>query len=159
MDLPTESVRLKSAIPHRFPLVTSFSRLSGGVLLMLSSASGVLTALWVLEILSYPPTSEEMLSTIGPNRFCLGAFLLLLAVSSLMAFWGSLCALRATSYRVAMAGGALALFSVGPYFIGSAFGLVGLLLIRSSRNDPDWRQGPRNSGFGLPPSQSDMDAM
>ncbi|MDH7508198.1 MAG: zinc ribbon domain-containing protein [Methanomassiliicoccales archaeon] len=110
----------------------------GGALIIISGLIGIVMGL-ILAALS--GEIEEMLQDMyGPDVIsavegALVACGVIWFIIGLIALVGGVFAIRRKKWGFAIVGGVLALLTVGPWFIGSILGLVGLILIAMSRNE------------------------
>lgn len=113
--------------PPAAPAVRRTARpTAGGALILLA---GVLELLYGGLIAAAgaaaTPTSDVVLITIG----------IVILIFGLVAIAGGASAIRRRSWGLAIAGGVLALLAVGPLFLGSIFGIIGLILVGISRDE------------------------
>jgi len=114
------------------------TRLLGGIFLILSGICGfvVVTALFIgstsvggMPGMDAVPGMADAAS--GILKVCGGIF----AVFSIVALLGGVVALMGKMWGLSLVGGILGLFTIGPLFLGSIFGLIGLILIAMSKEE------------------------
>lgn len=82
-------------------------------------------------------------------------------IFGIIALVGGLFAYNGKSYNIALLGGILCLLSIGPFFLGSLLGLVGLILIATSKEEfagqapavPPGYAAAYPPGYAPPPGQ------
>ena len=80
---------------------------------------------------------------------------------AIFTFIGAFSALRGRNWAMALFGGVFAMFSLGPFFLGSICGFIGLVLIAIAKNEFDeqrrsmmgFKRPPRPSFYGPPPTR------
>ncbi len=124
------------AAPHE----KSALSLVGGILIIVAGvmgllAGGVLVALSSADLSQYGLGNVSGLDTTIHNILVIcGAIVIIL---SLIVVLGGYFGVRRSHFGLAILGGVLGLFVIGPYFLGSILALVGLILVAVSRKDFD----------------------
>lgn len=112
--------------------------IAGGVLVMISGIIGIITGLSIAILASTAIDTLEGLygaEVLAMMEGILVACGVTWFIIGLIALIGGIFAIRGKRWGIAVVGGVLALFTVGPYFIGSILGLVGLILVAISKDE------------------------
>ena len=126
---PFQQLSTKSSMP-----------LIAGILLIISGVLAILSWISVITI-SVSITDISMLQEIDPTmtvervqeiRVICGTIGCILAIFSIL---GGILALKRKLWRMALAGGILGLFTIGPLYMSSILALIGLILIVLSRKE------------------------
>jgi len=121
--------------------------LIGGIFLIIAGLLGIL--IWSIALAfdpstldplmlqnALPPDSpislEQLQSMIQSILLTCGIIGCILSVFTLA---GGIVAVKRKAWGLAIAGGILGLFTIGPFFLGSIMALIGLILIAISRKD------------------------
>jgi hypothetical protein len=113
--------------------------LVGGILILIAGIIGLVTGILLLTVDlssldSYGLNVGGLVDTLESIiRACGGIF----AVLGIIALLGGYAGIRRKWFGLAIAGGVLGLFVVGPYGIASVLSLVGLILVAVARKDFD----------------------
>jgi hypothetical protein len=132
-------------------------RIVAGVLLIISFIMAVLYVLVLalaLGIISSLGGAGMVTSMVG---LCTVIFLAI----AIFSFLGALCAFRGKNWWLALAGAVFAIFSFGPFFVGSICGFIALVFIAISKGEFDeqrrsmmgFKRPPRPSFYGPPPTR------
>ena len=120
------------------PISPSSMPLIAGILLIVAGLLGLFTWSMALALDSSmlqnvlpadSPISIEQLQSILVTCGIIGCIL------SIFALTGGIVALKRKAWGLAIVGGILGLFTIGPMFLGSIISLVGLILVMISRKD------------------------
>lgn len=120
------------------PKQTSSKPLIGGILLLIAGLLGLITWASALAIdqsmiqTVLPPESPitaDQLQSVLTTCGIIGAALSIFTVA------GGIVALRRKAWGLAVIGGILGLFTIGPLLLGSIISLIGLIIIAISRSD------------------------
>ncbi len=112
----------------------------GGILILIAgimglAMGGLLMAINTADFSHYGLGNLSSLSsTIHNILLVCGAIFIVLG---LLAVFGGIMGVRRKSWGLAVLGGVLGLFVIGPYFLGSLLSLVGLILVAVSKKDFD----------------------
>jgi hypothetical protein len=120
------------------PISASSMPLIAGILLIVAGLIGLFTWSMALALDSSmlqnvlpadSPISIEQLQSILVTCGIIGSIL------SIFALIGGIVAVKRKAWGLAIVGGILGLFTIGPMFLGSIISLVGLILVVISRKD------------------------
>jgi hypothetical protein len=112
--------------------------LIGGVLVMISGLIGIIYGLMVAALAS---TVFDMFGGMYGEDILKAAEGILVAcgviwfIIGLVALVGGIFAIRRRKWGIAVVGGVFGLLTLGPWFIGSILGLIGLILIAISKDE------------------------
>ncbi len=114
----------------------------GGILIIISGIIGIVIGLTLAVAAS---AISEMFADLYGGMYgidVLGMFEGILVacgviwfIIGLIAFIGGVFGLRKKRWGLAIVGGVFALLTIGPYFIGSILGLIGLILVAISKRE------------------------
>ncbi|MDD1768380.1 MAG: zinc ribbon domain-containing protein [Methanomassiliicoccales archaeon] len=116
----------------------SSKSLIGGILVVISGLIGIVTGL-ILAV-----TASTILDALGDMygadilqavEGVLVACGVIWFIIGLIALIGGIFAIRRKRWGIAIVGGVFGLLTIGPYFIGSILGLIGLILIAISKDE------------------------
>lgn len=120
------------------PRQSTVMSLIGGVLVVISGLLGIILGL-ILAVLSSSITDlmggmygEDVLSAVEGILVTCGVIWFIIGLVALI---GGVFAIRRKKWGIAIVGGVFALFTIGPYFLGSILGLIGLILIAISKDE------------------------
>jgi len=109
-------------------------RIIAGILLIISFVCGLYSAVPALIAEDIASEAEEL----GMPSFVADIFLMcavIIIIFAILALLGGVMAITGKSYGLAILGAVFALFTLGPFFLGSILGLVGLILIVLSADE------------------------
>jgi hypothetical protein len=120
------------------PIKPSSKPLIAGIFLIIAGLLGILT--WSMALAldtsmlqnilpADSPISVEQLQSILVSCGIIGCIL------SIFALAGGIVAVKRKAWGLAIVGGILGLFTIGPYLLGSIMSLIGLILVVVSRKD------------------------
>ena len=118
-------------------------RVLGGIFILLSAIMG-------LAIGGILIAGGSMIGGLDPTGFVEDILIIcgvIFMVFGLIALLGAINAIMGKSWGLAILGAIFALFTIGPYLLGSIFGLIGLILIAMSKEE----FGPQMPPYGAPP--------
>jgi hypothetical protein len=123
------------AVPHE----KSALSLVGGILIIVAGLMGIVMgaiffAINSVDLSSYGVDVGNISDTVHNILMVCGAIFVILG---LVAILGGYFGVRRTHFGLAILGGVLGLFTIGPYFVGSVLALVGLILVAVARKDFD----------------------
>ena len=104
-------------------------RVIGGVFLLISAICGLFEAGVLLVGSGAMALLNDMMG--GALTIC-GAVLAIIAIITLL---GAIMAIMGKMWGLALVGGIFGLLTIGPIFLGSIFGLIGLILIAMSKDE------------------------
>ncbi|HEV8594115.1 MAG TPA: hypothetical protein VGR51_01130 [Thermoplasmata archaeon] len=105
----------------------------GGILLIVAAILGFVgIALWFLVAGSLTSGIPFLGAALGAILLVCGA---IVAIFSAFALIGGIMAIRRKMWGLALTGGILGLFTLGPYGVGSLLALVGLILVGISHDE------------------------
>jgi hypothetical protein len=125
----------------------------GGAFLMISFVMGILMLLGAVFVMGFSTYFDPS----GVSTLVTAICAIVYIIISVIVLFGVLMAFSGRSWRVAMLGAVLALFTIGPFFIGSICGLIALVLIAVSHDEFSGRspmmghRGPSSSPNYRPP--------
>ncbi|HKZ48877.1 MAG TPA: zinc ribbon domain-containing protein [Thermoplasmata archaeon] len=118
--------------PSQMPVI-------GGVLLLLAGILGFVGAAQVFVASG----AGSYFGVFGPEiAGILAVCGLLLVIFSVFALLGGIMAVQRKMWGLALAGGILGLFAIGPFFLSSLLSLIGLIIIGISREDFEGQSAP-----------------
>jgi len=106
--------------------------IAGGVLLLIAGILGLLNIVITFAIAG---SMLAFMAVIPGAAAIIAVCLGIIALFSIFALVGGIVALRRRMWGLALVGGILGLFSIGPLFISSILSLVGLILIAISKEE------------------------
>ncbi len=120
------------------PKQPSSKPLIAGILLIIAGLLGLFT--WSSALALDPSMIQTVLPADSPiSAEQLQSFLttcgIIGAVLSIFTLVGGIVALKRKAWGLAIIGGILGLFTIGPMLLGSIISLIGLILVAISRND------------------------
>jgi hypothetical protein len=137
--LPDENI-ISESFPDQAqqPIKPSSKPLIAGIFLIIAGLLGILT--WSMALAldtsmlqnilpADSPISVEQLQSILVSCGIIGCIL------SIFALAGGIVAVKRKAWGLAIVGGILGLFTIGPYLLGSIMSLIGLILVVVSRKD------------------------
>jgi len=137
--LPNEnSISESNPDQSQQPISRSSKPLIGGIFLIIAGLLGIFTWSMALALDSSmlqnilptdSPISVEQLQSILVTCGIIGCIL------SIIALAGGIVAVKRKAWGLAIVGGILGLFTIGPYLLGSIIALIGLILVVISRKD------------------------
>lgn len=130
------------------------ARTIGGIFLIISGIIGFM----MVVVLTVATGMLSMVDTVGAATTMAATCALFFAVVSFAAFFGGMMAISGKRWGMAMLGGVLGLFTLGPYFLGTIFAFIGLLMVFISKHE-FWERrsmmgmstSSRPSFYGPPP--------
>ena len=145
-SLPNENP-IRSSYPdqNQQPIHPSSKPLIAGVLLIIAGLLGVL--IWSMALafdpsmldpstIVLPPDSpfsiEQLQSMLQSILLTCGIIGCALSIFTLV---GGIVAVQRKAWGLAIVGGILGLFTIGPFFLGSIISLIGLILVAISKKD------------------------
>jgi hypothetical protein len=102
-----------------------------GMFLLVSFFMGVLILIGAIFAMGVTTMFDPSGYTTTVAAICAIIYLLI----SIVVLFGAFMCFSGKSWGVALAAGVLALFTLGPFFIGSICGLIGLVLVAVSREE------------------------
>ena len=122
---------MQSTHPSSLPII-------GGILLIIAGLSGLF--IWTSALALDPSMIQNVLPADSPITadqlqsilFTCG---IIGCILSIFALTGGIVALKRKAWGLALLGGILGLFTIGPFFLGSILALIGLILIALSKKD------------------------
>ncbi len=117
--------------PSSKPLIAGIILIIAGLLGLLTWASALALDVSMIQNVIPPgfPYSAEQLQSIITTCGIIGSVL------SIITLAGGIVALSRKAWGLAVIGGILGLFTIGPLLLGSILSLVGLIIVVISRND------------------------
>ncbi|HKZ48606.1 MAG TPA: hypothetical protein VJ397_07460 [Thermoplasmata archaeon] len=106
--------------------------IAGGALLLIAGILGLLNIVITFAIAG---SMLAFMAVIPGAAAIIAVCLGIIALFSIFALVGGIVALRRRMWGLALVGGILGLFSIGPLFISSILSLVGLILIAISKEE------------------------
>jgi hypothetical protein len=113
------------------PLVAGILLIGAGLLGLFTWTSALALDSSMLQSVLPPdaPITIEQLQSILVTCGIIGCIL------SILALTGGIVAVKRKAWGLAIVGGMLGLFTIGPFFVGSVMSLIGLILVAISRKD------------------------
>ncbi len=112
--------------PVPYPKPRSKAPIVGGILVLISGIVSVLDGIHIIATHSEDPIFGDIAMTCGTMMLIFGVIALL----------GGIIAIQRKNWGIALVGGVFALLSLaGPFLMSSILGLIGLILIATSKND------------------------
>ncbi|HIH28433.1 MAG TPA: hypothetical protein HA260_01365 [Thermoplasmata archaeon] len=117
--------------PSSKPLIAGIFLVIAGLLGLLTWASALALDVSVIQNVLPPesPITAEQLQSFLTTCGVIGAVL------SIFTLAGGIVAMRRKAWGLAVIGGILGLFTIGPILLGSILSLIGLIIVAISRND------------------------
>ncbi|MDD4307806.1 MAG: zinc ribbon domain-containing protein [Thermoplasmata archaeon] len=123
---------------------------AGGALIIIAAVLGLITAIaimWLGNFMSYDFLSDYGseydyaydYDDVSSILYVCGAVILIFSIIALL---GGVMAVTKKSWGLAILGGIFSMFCIGPIFLSSILGLIGLILVAASREDFDGQQPP-----------------
>ncbi len=109
-------------------------RIIAGILLIISFVCGLYSAVPILIAEDIAEEAEAM----GMPSFVSGIFMtcaIIMVIFAILALLGGVMAITGKSFGFAILGAVFALFTLGPFFLGSLLGLVALILLALSKDE------------------------
>jgi len=117
--------------PSSKPLIAGIFLIIAGLLGLLTWASALALDISMIQnvLPAESPITAEQLQSFLTTCGIIGAVL------SIFTLVGGIVAMRRKSWGLAVIGGILGLFTIGPMLLGSIISLIGLIIVAISRND------------------------
>jgi hypothetical protein len=138
-SLPNENP-INSSYPdqNQQPIKLSSKPLIAGILLIIAGLLGIFT--WSMALALDVSTLQNVLPADMPISVeQLQSFLntcgIIGCILSIFALVGGIVAVNRKAWGLAVVGGILGLFTIGPFLLGSIIALIGLILVAISRKD------------------------
>jgi len=117
--------------PSSKPFIAGIFLILAGVLGLFTWASAMALDITMIQnvLPAESPISAEQLQSFLTTCGVIGAAL------SIFTLAGGIVAIKRKAWGLALIGGILGLFTIGPFLLGSILSLIGLIIVAISRND------------------------